>query len=300
MPQQVFRTYWPMAQANELRGRAALKRGGRRTRDGGCRCGGGAGTIASSPNVSEPHVPRLPVAERSPRRRPHAGHAGRGRGPRGGRWVNTIAQARAQLGAAKPTLVLADLQLADGWLTSYLPELTSESRHGRPCVLAVAMSLGESQLLEALCHGADGYFLQGGSSEALVKAAHLALAGEATMAPEIARQVKAHFDALDWDPTDFVGESLNPPASDRQRTAAAAMGRGGLPAARDRAPHEDHAEGSRAARAHAVPQAAVRPARRVALAGRLIGGSRRPQPGGRVSTNDVRANSFSPSLARFG
>jgi DNA-binding NarL/FixJ family response regulator len=125
-------------------------------------------------------------------------------------WVNTIAQARLQLGAAKPALVIADLQLADGWLSAFLPELTQDPRHGRPRVLATALSLGESQLLEALCHGADGYLVQGGSSEALVHAVQQALAGEATMAPEIARQVKAHFDALDWDPTDFVGESLNP------------------------------------------------------------------------------------------
>jgi DNA-binding NarL/FixJ family response regulator len=77
-------------------------------------------------------------------------------------------------------------------------------------VLAATLSLGDSQLLEALCRGADGYLVQGGSNEALVSAVQQALAGEASMAPEIARQVKAHFDALDWDPTDFVGESLNP------------------------------------------------------------------------------------------
>jgi DNA-binding NarL/FixJ family response regulator len=125
-------------------------------------------------------------------------------------WVNTIAQTRVQLGAAKADLVLADLQLADGWLSGFLTELAGETRHGRPQVLAVALSLGDSQLLEALCHGAGGYFVQGASSEALVQTVRQALAGEATMAPEIARQVKAHFDALDWDPTDFVGESLNP------------------------------------------------------------------------------------------
>ena len=125
-------------------------------------------------------------------------------------WVNTIAQARAQLGPARAALVLADLQLADGWLTTFLPELTNEARHGRPRVLAATLSLGDSQLLEALCHGADGYLVQGGSPESLVQAVQQALAGEAAMAPEIARQVKAHFDALDWDPTDFVGESLNP------------------------------------------------------------------------------------------
>jgi DNA-binding NarL/FixJ family response regulator len=125
-------------------------------------------------------------------------------------WVNTIAQARLQIGPARADVVLADLQLADGWLTAFLPELVGDARHGRPRVLAAALSLGDSQLLEALCHGADGYIVQGLSSDMLVQALRQTLAGEATMAPEIARQVKAHFDALDWDPTDFVGESLNP------------------------------------------------------------------------------------------
>lgn len=125
-------------------------------------------------------------------------------------WVNTIAQARAQLASAHAELVLADLQLADGWLAAFLPELVGDPRLGRPGVLALAMSIGDSQLLEAICHGADGYFVQGQSAEALVAAVRRALAGEATMAPEIAREVKAHFDGLDWDPTDFVGESLNP------------------------------------------------------------------------------------------
>jgi len=125
-------------------------------------------------------------------------------------WLNTLAQARQQLGAARATLVLADLQLSDGWLTGFLPELTGEARHGRPAVLTAAHSLDDPQLLAALRHGAAGYVLQGCSSEALIEAIRQALAGEAAMAPEIARQVKAHFDALDWDPTDFVGESLNP------------------------------------------------------------------------------------------
>jgi DNA-binding NarL/FixJ family response regulator len=145
-------------------------------------------------------------------------------------WVNTLAQARLQLGQAKAALVLADLQLADGWLTSFLPELTGESRHGRPKVLAAALSLDDSQLLEALCHGADGYFVQGRTSEALILAIQLALAGEAAMAPEIARQVKAHFDALDWDPTDFVGESLNPlHPSDTERLLLQWVAEGYLP-----------------------------------------------------------------------
>ena len=60
----------------------------------------------------------------------------------------------------------------------------------------VTLSLDDSQLLEALSRGADGYFVQGQSPQALIAAIEQVLAGGAEMAPAIARQVKAHFDAL--------------------------------------------------------------------------------------------------------
>jgi DNA-binding NarL/FixJ family response regulator len=125
-------------------------------------------------------------------------------------WVNTLTQSLAQIPQVKPELVIADLQFVDGAVATVLRELSDDPRHGRPKVLVGAMTLGDPMLFEALSRGADGYFLQGRSSEGPVEAVRQALAGEAAMAPEIARQVKAHFDALAWDPTDFVGESLNP------------------------------------------------------------------------------------------
>lgn len=125
-------------------------------------------------------------------------------------WVHALEPARAQIAQLKPDLVLADLQLADGPLASVLRALGDDPRYGRPRVLVGAMSLGDPLLYDALGRGADGYFLQGRSSEVLLEAIRQALAGEAAMAPEIARRIKAHFDAHAWDPTDFVGESLNP------------------------------------------------------------------------------------------
>lgn len=111
-------------------------------------------------------------------------------------WSATLAQARSQLPGLKPDLLLADLQLADGWSSALLDEIATGSRYGRPKTLVVTLSLDDSQLLEALCSGADGYFLQGQSPQALVAAIEQTLAGGAEMAPAIARQVKAHFDAL--------------------------------------------------------------------------------------------------------
>ena len=133
--------------------------------------------------------------------------------------VATLAQARSRLPAARAELVLADLQLADGWFTGLLAEISNNVRYGRPKSLAVTLSLDDTQLLEALCHGADGYFVQGCSPQALIAAIEQTLAGGAEMAPAIARQVKAHFDALAWDRTDCIGEDnnpLHPTASERQ------------------------------------------------------------------------------------
>jgi len=125
-------------------------------------------------------------------------------------WVATLAQARQRLPAARADLVLADLQLADGWFSGLLAEMANSVRYGRPKALAVTLSLDDSQLLETLAQGADGYFVQGHSPQALATAIEQALAGGAEMAPAIARQVKAHFDALAWDRTDCIGEEANP------------------------------------------------------------------------------------------
>jgi DNA-binding NarL/FixJ family response regulator len=133
-------------------------------------------------------------------------------------WVNTLAQARLQIPQLKPDLVLADLQLGDGPLAPALRRWVDDSTGGRPKVLVTAMSITEPLLFDALGQGVDGYVLQGRPGEALVEAIQLALAGEAAMAPEIARRIKQHFEAVAWDPTDFVGESLNalhPDATER-------------------------------------------------------------------------------------
>ena len=133
-------------------------------------------------------------------------------------WAATLAQARAQLPAATATLVLADLQLADGWFSTLLAELATSTRYGRPKALAVTLSLDDSQLLEALCSGADGYFVQGQSTQALIAAIEQTLAGGAEMAPAIARQVKAHFDAAAWTVKDPLDDEnpLQPNQLERQ------------------------------------------------------------------------------------
>jgi DNA-binding NarL/FixJ family response regulator len=109
---------------------------------------------------------------------------------------DTIQRARAALPGARADLVLADLQLPDGRLGPFAAELGADARYGRPRLVALTLSLEEAPLLEAMCQGADGYFVQGGSNEALLQVIEAACAGAAEMAPSIARQLKAHLDAL--------------------------------------------------------------------------------------------------------
>lgn len=129
-------------------------------------------------------------------------------------WVASMEQARRQLPGVHADLVLADLQLADGWVAGFIDELCTSGRYGWPKSMVVTLSLDDSQLLEAIRHGADGYFVQGHPPPALIVAIKQVLAGGAEMAPAIARQVKAHFDAASWKRIERPGDE-NPLHPDR-------------------------------------------------------------------------------------
>lgn len=133
-------------------------------------------------------------------------------------WATTIEQARAQLAGLGADVVLAELQLADGWVADFVEELATSGRYGRPKTLLATLSLDDSQLLSALARGADGYFVQGQSPQMLIAAIEQALAGGAEMAPVIARQVKAHFDASAWTVKDPLDDEnpLHPDRVERQ------------------------------------------------------------------------------------
>lgn len=133
-------------------------------------------------------------------------------------WVTSIEQARSQLPAASADIVLADLQLADGWVSGFLDELSTSGRYGRPKTLLITLSLDDTQLLEGLSRGADGYFVQGQSPQMLIAAIEQALSGGAEMSPTIARQIKAHFDAVSWKRSSSTDDDnpLHPDQLERQ------------------------------------------------------------------------------------
>ena len=124
--------------------------------------------------------------------------------------VHSVAEARQSIAKRTPDLLLADLQLADGPAAKLFGDLRANGRAKRPELLVATHSLDEPALMEALRQGADGYFIPGRSPDAMVVAIQLALAGESPMAPTIARQIQAHFEADKIDPNNFVAEVQNP------------------------------------------------------------------------------------------
>ncbi len=133
-------------------------------------------------------------------------------------WATMIEQARQQLPSLNADVVLADLQLIDGWVADFVEELATSGRYGWPKTLLATLSLDDTQLLHALARGADGYFVQGLSPQMLIAAIEQALAGGAEMAPAIARQVKAHFDDAAWTVKDPLDDEnpLQPNRLERQ------------------------------------------------------------------------------------
>ena len=212
-------------------------------------------------------------------------------------WATTLEQARAQLPTLAADVVLADLQLADGWVADFVDELANSGRYGWPKTLLATLSLDDSQLLNALARGADGYFVQGLSPNMLIATVEQGTGG-AEMAPVIARQVKAHFDASAWTVKEPLDDD-NPlhPGSASRRQVLQWICDGFLPA-RDRArPAHQHAQVAQRVRT-LYHQAAPGPAHRVAVAAAALNPDAQGV-GGFVSMKLCRVASFSASFARL-
>lgn len=123
--------------------------------------------------------------------------------------VHTVAAARAFLVKTIPDLLLTSLTLPDGEVQPLLGHLRRNGRSDRPQLLVLAMSSEDPRLMDALRHGADGYHTPERSVMSLVGAMEQVLNGESPISPTIARHVIAHFAAMEWGQSDFVGESQN-------------------------------------------------------------------------------------------
>jgi DNA-binding NarL/FixJ family response regulator len=108
--------------------------------------------------------------------------------------ATSVREAREALERKTPDLLVADLLRPGGDLLALLQSLGASGGDGRPSVLLLCASVDDPRLLQAICHGADGYFSPGRPA-LLVAAVEQMLRGESTMTPQIARQLMAHFES---------------------------------------------------------------------------------------------------------
>jgi DNA-binding NarL/FixJ family response regulator len=107
--------------------------------------------------------------------------------------ATSLAQVRVHLERRTTDLLVADLRVGNERLIELLRERRERGLLGRPQVLVIAMSSEDPNLMQALRHGADGYFIHGTPVATLIRVIRQVLAGESPMSPPIARRLQAHF-----------------------------------------------------------------------------------------------------------
>lgn len=93
-----------------------------------------------------------------------------------------------------PDLLAVDLMLPAPHVNALLADLRRYDAEGGPRLLVLAVSDDDPRVMDALRHGADSYFAHAHSQLTLPAAIQQLVRGEATITPQIARQLKSHFD----------------------------------------------------------------------------------------------------------
>jgi len=124
--------------------------------------------------------------------------------------VHTVEQASKLLRHSAPDIVVTDMRVQDGEVRPLLSELRQGKGAPGPHVLVTMVAHDDTLLLEALCSGADGYWVHTNAPEALIDALEQVSRGESPISPNIARQVLSHFRSPERVECDTMTESLNP------------------------------------------------------------------------------------------
>lgn len=124
--------------------------------------------------------------------------------------ADSLSSLREVFANGLPDVLIVDLMLRTSHVRSLLQSLRGHGQFGRPLILALTMSADDARLMDAMSHGADGYFVHARSALSLPAAIEQLMHGESTMSPQIARQVKAQFDARGWNETEFGSDGQNP------------------------------------------------------------------------------------------
>jgi len=109
--------------------------------------------------------------------------------------AGTLPELRELLAREVPDLLLVDLMLPAPHVNGVLQALRRDGGDGTPKLLVLAVSADDPRVMDALRHGADSYFPHAHSLLSLPDAIEQLLRGESMITPQIARQLRAHFDA---------------------------------------------------------------------------------------------------------
>ena len=144
--------------------------------------------------------------------------------------AGSLTQVRPHLAHGGVDLLVADLRIGTERLTELLRERHESGQAGHPQVLGVAMSADDPNLMQALRHGADGYFIHGSPMKALMRVIRQVLAGESPMSAPIARRLQAHFRHADRPAGDSERETTPaaPGLTDTERQMLDRLSRGYL------------------------------------------------------------------------
>jgi len=124
--------------------------------------------------------------------------------------THTVAEARTLLQLHRPDILMTDLRVQDGAVTSLLTALRRPNGRARPHVLVTLVSHDDAVLLDALRDGADGYWVHARSPDTLIATLEQLSRGESPMSPVLARQLLEHFDQCLPEAADTLSDALNP------------------------------------------------------------------------------------------
>ena len=108
--------------------------------------------------------------------------------------ADSLPALRELLGRGMPDVLLVDLMLPAAHVNGVLHDLRHGGAQDAPKLLVLAVSADDPRVMDALCHGADSYFAHAASAQSLPDSIEALLRGESAITPDIARQLKAHFE----------------------------------------------------------------------------------------------------------
>lgn len=107
----------------------------------------------------------------------------------------SVAEARAAIKLAPPTLALVDLDLPDGSGTQIIEQLAHLPR--RPLIIVATVFADDQHIFPALRAGAAGYVLKDATIDQLAQSIGAALRGDTALSASVARRLVGWFHASD-------------------------------------------------------------------------------------------------------